>query len=250
MYPLKQSTAITVPFYLHDANGDPVPSKVDANFTKRISKNGAAFGAMTVTITEMENGWYSATVSSAHTDTLGILSITFQVAGAKQVNLQFRVFSATFDDAVTIQQVVNGVWDEPRGSHTTAGTFGQGVASVQGNLTGSVASIASGGIVAASFAAGAIDAAALATDCIGSNELSTAAAQKIADAYLDRADAIETGLTPRQCLRLVVASTAGKVSGADTTTVVIRNAVQDSKPRITATVDVNGNRTAITYDVS
>ena len=35
----------------------------------------------------------------------------------------------------------DAVWDEDRGSHIAAGTFGQGVASVQGNLTGSVASV-------------------------------------------------------------------------------------------------------------
>jgi hypothetical protein len=71
-----------------------------------------------------------------------------------------------------------------------------------------------------------------------------------ADAYLDRANAIETGLTPRQAMRLEVAAAAGKLSGADTTTVVIRNAVADSKDRITATVDADGNRTSITTDVS
>lgn len=36
---------------------------------------------------------------------------------------------------------LGAVWDVARASHTTAGTFGQGVASVQGNVTGSVASV-------------------------------------------------------------------------------------------------------------
>jgi hypothetical protein len=71
-----------------------------------------------------------------------------------------------------------------------------------------------------------------------------------ADALLDRAGAIETGLTPRQALRLALAALAGKVSGAATTTVTIRNAVADSKARITATVDADGNRTAITTDLT
>jgi hypothetical protein len=97
-----------------------------------------------------------------------------------------------------------------------------------------------GGIQNTSFAAGAIDAAALATD----------AANEIADAYLDRANAIEVGLTPRQAQRLEAAALAGKLSGAATTTVVIRNAVADSKNRITATVDSDGNRSAVAIDVS
>ena len=61
---------------------------------------------------------------------------------------------------------------------------------------------------------------------------------------------IEPGLTLRQALRLVAAATAGKVSGAAGSTVTIRNAVADSKPRIVATTDADGNRTAITYDLS
>ncbi len=70
-----------------------------------------------------------------------------------------------------------------------------------------------------------------------------------ADALLDRADAIETGLTPRQALRLLASALAGKLSGAATTTITIRNTA-DSKTRITATVDSDGNRSAVTYDVS
>jgi hypothetical protein len=71
-----------------------------------------------------------------------------------------------------------------------------------------------------------------------------------ADALLDRAAGVETGLTPRQAMRLIAAASAGKLSGAATTTVVIRNAIADSKDRITATVDADGNRTAITADLT
>lgn len=71
----------------------------------------------------------------------------------------------------------------------------------------------------------------------------------IADAHLDRTDGVETGLTPREAHRLVVASAAGKLSGADSTTIAIRD-TNDTKDRITATVDEDGNRTAVTYDKS
>lgn len=40
--------------------------------------------------------------------------------------------------ALTVQAIVDGVWDEARASHATAGTFGEGAASVQGNVTGDV----------------------------------------------------------------------------------------------------------------
>lgn len=69
-----------------------------------------------------------------------------------------------------------------------------------------------------------------------------------ADALLDRTDGIETGLTVRGALRLDTAVLAGKVSGAGTGTEVFRNAVADSKPRVTATVTAAGNRATITTD--
>jgi len=72
----------------------------------------------------------------------------------------------------------------------------------------------------------------------------------MAAAILDEADGIEVGLTMRQALRLILAATAGKVSGGGTSTISIRNPVADSKNRIVATVDSNGNRTAIVYDVT
>lgn len=55
------------------------------------------------------------------------------------------------------------------------------------------------------------------------------------------------GFTLEETLKLCLAALAGKVSGASGTTVTIR-AADDSKARITATVDSNGNRTAITLD--
>lgn len=80
--------------------------------------------------------------------------------------------------------------------------------------------------------------------------LSIPTANENADALLDRSAGIETGLTPRQALRLIAAAAAGKLSGAATTSVVVRNAVADSKDRITATVDADGNRSAITVDLT
>lgn len=68
-------------------------------------------------------------------------------------------------------------------------------------------------------------------------------------AYLLDEEDIETGMTLRQALRVIAAATAGKVSGGGTSTITIRNAVADGADRIVATVDSNGNRSAITYDL-
>lgn len=98
MYEIKQSAAETIPFFVHDANGDAVTGLADGSFTKRISKGSGAFAAMTVTISEMENGWYSIPLSATHSNTLGLLTIVFTNAGAKQVNLQWRVEAKLIDD--------------------------------------------------------------------------------------------------------------------------------------------------------
>jgi hypothetical protein len=67
-------------------------------------------------------------------------------------------------------------------------------------------------------------------------------------ATLDSANGVETGITLRQALRGILAALAGKLAGAGTTEVAIRNAI-DTKARITATVDASGNRTDVTLDL-
>ncbi len=70
-----------------------------------------------------------------------------------------------------------------------------------------------------------------------------------ADALLDRTAGIETNRTLRQGLRLMLSALAGKLSGAATTTVTIRD-TNDGINRIVATVDSSGNRSAVTLDAS
>ena len=81
-------------------------------------------------------------------------------------------------------------------------------------------------------------------------------ANATADALLDRAAGVETGLTVRQAMRLVAAACTGLASGLATTTGIYKSAdisgttVQGTKSRITATIDASGNRTAITVDLT
>lgn len=71
--------------------------------------------------------------------------------------------------------------------------------------------------------------------------------QSLASAVL--ASEVEAGYNLEAAMRLILSAVAGKVSGAETTTITIRN-VTDGSNRIVATVDANGNRTALTYDIS
>ena len=66
----------------------------------------------------------------------------------------------------------------------------------------------------------------------------------------DLTSGIETSLTPRQAMRLMASALAGVLSGAATTTVTIKNAVANDTNRIVATVDADGNRTSLVYNLT
>lgn len=83
------------------------------------------------------------------------------------------------------------------------------------------------------MAAGTLTASALAADAV--------------DEIID--EVIEGSTTLRQLLRGFAAALLGKASGLATTTAVYRD-TGDSKDRITATVDADGNRTAVTLDLT
>ncbi len=139
-----------------------------------------------------------------------------------------------------------------------------GVATVSGNLQAALngagssagAATASGTIGALAWAVGT--AAGVATTsavryATGQLQGSIAPAVTLDAAnfstYLLDEEDIETGMTLRQAMRLIAAATGGKVSGGGTTTITFSNAVADDQSRIVATVDNDGNRTAITYDL-
>ncbi len=167
----------------------------------------------------------------------------------------------------TAATIADSVWDEARSAHTTAGTFGEGLASVQGNVTGSVGSVAgnvdgSVGSVAGNVTgsvgsvAGNVDGSvgSVAGNVDGSvgsvagnvdGSVGSVASSGL-DTVLDQAAAIDTGLTIRQCLRYCAAALFGQVSGAASTTITIRNGGTDTANRIVASVDADGNRTSVT----
>lgn len=71
----------------------------------------------------------------------------------------------------------------------------------------------------------------------------------IAAAHLDLTDGVETGVTVRQSHRLANAANGAKTDGMATSTAHLRD-LADTKNRVTATVDVDGNRTAVTRDLT
>lgn len=97
----------------------------------------------------------------------------------------------------------------------------------------------------ASIAANAITTAAVNDGALTAPKFAANFFTSVATGILDAA--YEGTHTVRGMLRLAASTLWSKLSGAGTSTVVIRDQ-DDTKDRITATVDADGNRTAITRD--
>lgn len=199
-----------------------------------ISKDGGAFATGPVLGTHDAEGWYPVALTTDHTDTLGSLVIkSHAVATHLPVWHSFQVIPAKVYDSLVLgtdNLEVDKIQDLGTGSAALVG----------GRLDVNVGAMVANVITAASIATSAIDADALASD----------AADQIADALLDRADGVEpasagTERTVREALRIILASAAGILAGAATTNVTIQD-TNNTKARITATVDANGNRSAVT----
>jgi hypothetical protein len=94
--------------------------------------------------------------------------------------------------------------------------------------------------------AGAITASAIATDAIDADALAADAVAEVKAALI--ALSID-GFDLEEAMRLILAMAVGKASGMATATNVFRDAA-DTKDRITATTDADGNRSAVTLDAS
>jgi hypothetical protein len=190
----------------------------------------------------------SARVSS-HNASNGAAAFTGNIAAGRNLSATFAGVGAF---SGTGQLVVSG-----------SGAFA-GVASFSGNIvaalaaSGSTAGVASftGAVTAKGWMSGAFAGSASFTATrYATGSLSGSFAPAITleaagfSSYLLDEEDIETGLTLRQALRLIASATGGKVSGGGTTTITFSNPVADDVDRIVATVDSNGNRTAITYDL-
>ncbi len=138
---------------------------------------------------------------------------------------------------------------------SVSGAVGSVSGNVGGNVTGSVGSVV-GAVGSVTGAVGSVTGLTASNlDTTVSSRLASSSytapptANQNADALLDRTAGVETGVTPRQGLRAMIAALAGKLSGATGTTIHIRD-TNDTKDRVVATVDSDGNRTAVTLDLT
>jgi hypothetical protein len=280
---LKQSTAATIKMgpFLDSTDGDTEETALTISQADiRLSKNGGAFAQTNnaTGATHDENGFYGVPLDTTDTNTLGTLKVFIHEAGALSVWQDFMVVPANVWDSLFGADKLQVHVDE-----MTAGII---TATVIANGSIDAATFAAGAIDAAALAADAgteIAAAVWGADSTGfadttfggaigdwggSGESILSSLTNIdgnvadiinthipalptagenADAVWD--EVVEGTTTARQSVRLANSANAAKLSGAATTTVSIRD-IGDTKDRIVATVDADGNRSAITLDVS
>jgi hypothetical protein len=206
----------------------PINGAITGNITGNLSGSVGSVTGAVGSVTGNVGGNVSGSVASVAANGITATSIASDAINAASVKA----------DAVT--KIQNGL------ATPTNITAASGVAltvdydaAKTAAQAGDAMTIDVGGIQATSFAAGAIDAASAGADL----------GPELATALLDLAAGVETNRTLRQAMRLILAALVGKLSGAETTSVVIRD-TNDVKDRITATVDSDGNRSAIIYDAS
>jgi hypothetical protein len=170
---------------------------------------------------------------------------------------------------VSAADIADAVWDEALSGHTSAGSAGKALADVETDAT---AILTDTGTTLPAQIGALNDPTAAAVATAVRSELTTELARidadvssraatgdamtltsgernSVATALLDLANGVETGITTRQALRATLAALAGKVSGMSANAPVFR-AGDDSKDRITATTDADGNRSAITLNLT
>jgi len=181
----------------------------------------------------------------------GGLVDVLQTAADKVWSTAARLLTAGTNIVLAKGTGVTGFTDLSAAQVTTAASASTPVATLSGDLTAtmktSVTTAASAATPVATVS-GDLSATMKTSVTTAATAATPALSAAGVDAILD--DTIgDSTITMRQALRVLLAGMAGKLSGAATATIVIRN-VADSKDRITATVDSNGNRSAITLDVS
>ena len=192
--------------------------------TATILSIAAASGSTTVTFTPTASIGALAGLVGTATVTLTPAAISYAIGYLSGTSTNETEFSA---DALA-----QAVWEVAASDFNTAGTMGEKLndAGSAGNPWAS--------LLASNNSAGSF----------GEFVQSLPSAADVSTQLMDSTD-LETGITVKEALRIVLAALSGKISGAGTNTITIRD-VNDTTDRIVATVDGDGNRTAVTVDGS
>jgi len=220
---LKQSVASNVMVFMTQA-ADHVTGLAGATLTITISKDGGAFASVSPTVTDRGNGWYAVALTAAHTDTIGDLALRATATSADPTDLLCRVVAGSLDADVS-SRLSSAGYTAPLDAAGTRSAVGLASANLDTQLSALSTLIGTRAEPgdAMTLTAGAVD------------------------AVWD--EAIAGGYSARELIRGFASALMAKLSGADASAPVFRD-VGDTKNRISATTDANGNRTAVTLDLT
>lgn len=190
-------------------------------------------------------GWLG--MASANLDTqLGDLPTNAELATSQSAADDATLAAIAALNNPSAAAIADAVWDEAQADHVAVGSFGITASEIADILTDTGTTLQGelDGIQADTEDIQSRLPAALIGGRIDATVDATGMESGAIDAILD--DTIGDGsITMRQALRVLVAGMVGKISGAATTTVTIRN-LADSADVVVATVDADGNRSAVT----
>lgn len=195
----------------------------------------------------------SGTVNSIPDATAGAAGGLF-IAGTNAATTVTTSLTTTFTGNLTgsVGSVTGAVGSVTGAVGSVTGAVGSVTGNVGGNVVGSVGSVVGavgsvtgnvGGNVAGSVASVTAGVTVTTNNDKTGYRLSATGVDDILD------EVYEGTTTFRQALRGITSALLSKASGLETTTAVYRD-IGDTKDRITATVDADGNRTAITLDLT
>ena len=158
--------------------------------------------------------------------------------------------ATALDPLPTAAENADAVWDELIAGHTGVGSTGAALSAAgsAGDPWSTALPGAYGSGTAGNIIGNRLD-AAVSSRAVAGDAMALTGGERTTLAGVIWATVIEGSRTAIQYMRGFGSALLGKASGMATTTAVFRD-VDDSKPRITATVDADGNRTAVTLDLT
>lgn len=207
---------------------DLTSTEMNADTVAIIVKTSSSGAKTTTIVTYPDDGtrnrvdvrrWTGTAVATP--DTAGYPKVTVKAGtGTGEVSLASGAVTVGTNNDKTGYRLsatgVDDVWDEARSGHVAAGSFGEGVASVQGNVTGSVGSV-SGAVGSVTGAVGSVTGAVgSVTGNVGGNvtgSVGSLAAQAKADVNAEVVDALNTDTyaEPGQGAPAATATLAAKI---------------------------------------
>jgi len=148
---LKLSTARDISVFMALAS-DHVSGATGLSLTITAGKSGAAFGSISPSVTERGNGWYTLSLTTSHTDTLGDLAFHITAALADPSDFVCHVVAFDFADAVSlglsridaaitsratpadipsVSAIADQVWDELIAGHAVSGSTGATLSAIK-----------------------------------------------------------------------------------------------------------------------